>query len=153
MESSNIPREQENSSLTEEDAPEILIQFKEDDIQVDSFFGQYQIQMIEDEHDIAMSDTLADENIVVMQVGIEESIEAAISPAEAFVVELQSDAKIESLIDEIRLDPRVEHVQRNFKYEIQMYVPQTKASPEKKLMPTIFTGRSLPNDSGFSNLW
>ena len=56
----------------------------------------------------------------------------------------ENDEKITSRIEELRKDPRVKHVQKNFLYEV--------ASPES-LTPQTITGRILINDTDFSKTW
>ena len=135
---------QEKEVLREKSRPEneVLVQFNESNINVDSYVGQYQIDQIESSQDIALTDTIAEQNIAVMTVQEEnpENISAS-GVIDASVI----DAKI----TELKKDPRVKHVQKNFIYQIN----SLQKSP-RSIQPTTFSGRSLPNDTAnFQNLW
>ena len=135
---------QEKGVLHEKSRPEneVLIQFNESNINVDSYIGQYQINQIESTQDIVMTDTIAEQNIAIMTV--QEKNPENIS-ASGVIDESIIDAKI----TELKKDPRVKYVQKNFIYQINSLQKSTRS-----IQPTTFSGRSLPNDTvNFQNLW
>lgn len=135
---------QEKDALREKSRPEneVLIQFNESNINVDSYIGQYQIDQIESTQDIVMTDTIPEQNIAVMTV--QEKNPDNIS-ASGVIDESVIDAKI----TELKKDPRVKYIQKNFIYQINSLQKSTRS-----VQPTTFSGRSLPNDTvNFQNLW
>jgi subtilisin family serine protease len=136
---------------------EILVQFKSD---IDGYVGQYQIDQIENVHDLTTNDTISEQNIAVMEISTTDmmSVMSSVSVTETFsqsgttnpVLEEAIDAKIE----ELKADPRVKHAQRNFVYTISSLSSQDPRiqSTNNTVMST-WTGRTIPSGSGFSKLW
>lgn len=135
---------QEKEVLREKSRPEneVLVQFNESNINVDSYIGQYQIDQIESTQDIVMTDTITEQNIAVMTVQEE-------NPDNISASGVITESVIDTKIIELKKDPRVKHVQKNFIYQIN----SLQKSP-RSVQPTAFSGRSLPNDTAnFQNLW
>lgn len=135
---------QEKEVLREKSRPEneVLVQFNESNINVDSYIGQYQIDQIESSQDIVMTDTITEQNIAVMTVQEE-------NPDNISASGVINESVIDTKIIELKKDPRVKHVQKNFIYQIN----SLQKSP-RSVQPTAFSGRSLPNDTAnFQNLW
>jgi len=95
---------------------EILVQFKTD---IDTSVGQYQIDTLTSAHNLEVTDTITENNIVVV-THIEDSSDSKIaSVLDAFVSTTNSDESIDQKIEELKQDPRVAHVQKNFIYTLQ----------------------------------
>ena len=136
--------EQEKEVLREKSRPEneVLVQFNESNINVDSYIGQYQIDQIESSQDIVMTDKIAEQNIAVMTVQEE-------NPDNISASGVIDESVIDAKITELKKDPRVKYAQKNFIYQIS----NLQKSP-RSVQPTTFSGRSLPNDTAnFQNLW
>lgn len=133
----------EEKTLPEKSKPEneVLVQFNDSNIHVDSYIGQYQIDQIESTQNIAMTDTIPEQNIAIMTVQEE-------NPANVSSSGIIDADVIDAKITELKKDPRVKYVQKNFIYKI------TSTSIQKPIEVSSFSGRSLPNDTGnFQNLW
>lgn len=135
---------QEKGVLREKSRPEneVLVQFNESNINVDSYIGQYQIDQIESTQDIVMTDTIPEQNIAVMTVQEE-------NPDNISASGVIDESVIDAKITELKKDPRVKYAQKNFIYQINSLQKSPRA-----IQPTTFSGRSLPNDTAnFQNLW
>lgn len=102
-----------------ETAPEneILVQFKTD---IDTMVGQYQVDTFTSNHDIKITETISENNIVVVTPEISpiETVNSSFQLADSFTIDTGS-GNIETMIEQIKQDPRVEHVQKNFIYTVQ----------------------------------
>lgn len=137
---------------TTEDTPvnEILVQFHSD---IDTYVGAYQLDQLETENNLETVDIIADDRIAVMTVATSHT--DAYSPMSTSFREMntstQTEAQTDELIDILRQDPRVDHVQKNFIYHVSS-VPTSEERPQYQVQA--LTGRSLPNDTAdFSKLW
>jgi hypothetical protein len=105
---------------------EILVQFRSD---IDGYVGQYQIDQIENTHDLTMTETISEQNIAVMEIDTPTTIDtvSSMSVVDTLAQTESIDPILEKAIDakiaELQEDPRVEHVQRNFVYQIQGGTP------------------------------
>ncbi len=104
---------------------QILVQFKTD---IDGYIGQYQVDQVENTHDLKTTETISEQNIAVMEIDNPATIDmvSSMSIADSFVHTGSVDPVLEQAIDdkieELKTDPRVEHVQRNFVYQTQATV-------------------------------
>ncbi len=99
---------------------DIIVEFKSSSIDVDTIQGEIEIASIEQLQDITVTTTLPEENIVVMNVlSIPSNEGVSFLPSVEYVDTLSHEQKIDATIAALKTDPRVEHVQRNFKYQIQ----------------------------------
>ena len=77
--------------------------------------------MLTSDHDLSVTDTITENNIVVVtpEVSPIESLNSSFQALEAFSTTDTGSGKIETMIEQIKQDPRVEHVQKNFMYTVQ----------------------------------
>jgi len=96
---------------------EILVQFKTD---IDTIVGQYQLDTFVSNYTLSVTDTITENNIIVVtpEVFPIETVSLAFQVADSFTADTAS-GKIETMIEQIKQDPRVEHVQKNFVYTVQ----------------------------------
>ena len=101
---------------------QILVQFKSD---IDSYVGKYQVDQIENIHDLKTTETLSEQNIAVMEIDTSSiAIDNTFTATADFVSDTGAmdpitEQQITDKITELKTDPRVEHVQRNFVYQTQ----------------------------------
>ncbi|MBX9809404.1 S8 family serine peptidase [Candidatus Gracilibacteria bacterium] len=95
---------------------DILVQFKSD---ITSTVGQYQVEQLETSLGLETTDTIPENNIAIMQSTsssdlIHVLVESSISSYE----KTDNQESTDRIIEELKKDPNIEHVQRNFIYEI-----------------------------------
>lgn len=112
-------RHKENVQQTEQ----ILVQFHTD---IENYVGQYQVDQIENEHQLDTTEIISG-NLAVME--LKDSGIPAIQSIDQNPT-LDAEKKIDSVIDELKKDPRIAYVQKNHIYTLQSF-----------------------NDPGFDNLW
>ena len=98
---------------------EILIQFKEASVDLDTYAGKYQLDQIENSHDLTTTDTLSDENIAVMKIDVlSKNLLTEGSIANKDTINFEIEKTVDTTIAELKKDPRVARVQRNFVYKL-----------------------------------
>ena len=98
---------------------EILIQFKEASVDLDTYAGKYQLDQIENSHDLTTTDTLSDENIAVMKIdALSKNLLTEGSIANKDTINFEIEKTVDTTIAELKKDPRVARVQRNFVYKL-----------------------------------
>lgn len=113
--------------------------------------GQYQVESLADSHDLAVAEVMGIDNIVILG-RVEEEKKMPDPTAEFMVVETNS-SEIDAKIEELRRDPRVAIVQKNFIYTLASIDPaQLKQKPAASTK-WIHTGQTMPTDTEFSKMW
>lgn len=89
-----------------------------------------------------MTEVIAENNIAVMELSEIQNPLESIIPSIEFVAEVERDTKIDETIAELKTDPRIAHVQRNFRYEL------TGLGQNKNITSytTAYSGRNMPNE-------
>lgn len=116
---------------------EILIEFKDENIDLGTSLGQYQINNIEDSHALEMTSTIPGENIAVMSIAdtnASQSLRSTTLSDITWESSIEKREALENIIDELKKDTRIKHVQKNFIYKTQATSP-------------------IVNDPEFNNLW
>lgn len=100
-------------------------------------------------------DTLPENNIAVMSVALPDITVMSALPSVAFRENIESTDRINTVIETLKQDSRVKHVQKNFLYKLSTSVgtDREKEDTNKKFRPSVYTGRTLQNDTDFDTMW
>ncbi len=141
---------------------EILIQFRETNIDLTTYVGKYQLEQIEEVNNLKTTDTISESNIAVMEVKWDVPQEYFSSNQEMSITGSRygetASWTIDAVIEELKKDPRIKHVQRNFVYKtFSLPTPLSYSWSHligrKNTISSSFSWRSVPNDESFSSLW
>ncbi len=128
---------------------EILIQYKEAKVDLDTTFWRYEAEGFEKSHNLNSQDMIQESNITVVSVPESSPIQnSTVIPSSSFIDGIKKESVIETTMSELRKDPRVAYVQRNFIYNVE-----SLPADIWRYDSLGFTGRDVPNDSDFTNLW
>ncbi len=150
----NIPEPQKKMKNTPDNGNEILIQFREDNINLNTFAGKYQLDQIESVHNLMTTDTIENSNIAVLKM-VDGNNQSTLKEVNSMKTSFNNNSTgaVETIIRELRKDPRIAHVQRNYIYKISS-LPTIKKQDSSTIVHTqSFTDRASTNDTDFSNLW
>ncbi len=95
---------------------EILIQFK---WSIDSTTWKYQIDQMESLHDLKTIETLEENNIVIMESNMPNIITSITDNDVLTNIAYQKEENVKHIIQELKNDPRIAHVQKNFVYTME----------------------------------
>ncbi len=98
---------------------EVLVEFKEENIDIETSMGQYQIDTIELANDITLTSTLPEENIAIMEVKEDTRDIITSTDISRVLWENEEEEKLDILISTLKKDPRVKSAQKNFIYRVQ----------------------------------
>lgn len=132
---------------------QILISFKPESLDVESTHGKSLVDAVAQSQGMTTAGTISEQNIAIITLPVDSgSTQSSLVPSMEFMTAMEHSIQIDQTISRLKNDPRVSHVQKNFVYKV-LDGPRTMKVGAKKFVPMSFSGRSMPNDASFSNLW